>query len=411
MRAKVRTKGGFLHITKPNLQETLRITSIAVTATENRGSNPGSPISAAWFDSFVMEIASDLISSPTSEKNDPVIPFIGSPPKIEVPGFPNSLPEENNTVPKTLVKSEARAEMNAAQALADMQGGTTDPKSEEGPSRICLKDSYERQAVQGLAGMKSQPFPMEDENDPWSSGLPPGKPYYPPSMMPWPPMYPPPWHHDYAYWWQQHCSKPFEETRPSSRTSEMDKRPQNNQFQDYKPPADFSSPWAFSVPNINPPPPLGQPHMIIDSELLEMRKNSRICEQENCSTTRHFGWPGDKARFCFYHKKPGMFNLSLHKCIECNKTASFGYLSTKKKEFCNEHKKDGTINLSIRKCIFPECDKTANYGDFGDRLKFCRAHKMESMKLRRTWKKYIDSGVIPTKRSNFAQSRPLADQR
>lgn len=116
-------------------------------------------------------------------------------------------------------------------------------------------------------------------------------------------------------------------------------------------------------------------------------KKYRTCEKEGCPTTRHFGFDGEKARFCFYHKEEGMTNLSLRKCLECHRTASFGLLSTKVKEFCSEHKKEGHINLSLKRCTIEGCDKTANYGFHKEALQFCGIHKLEGMELRRTWRK------------------------
>lgn len=124
------------------------------------------------------------------------------------------------------------------------------------------------------------------------------------------------------------------------------------------------------------------------------RKSNRCCEFESCETTRHFGLPGEKSRFCFFHKKEGMINLSLRKCLDCNKTASFGYPDTHRKLFCSVHKKEGTINLSIRRCFYPDCEKTANYGSFNEPLRFCSAHKTDKMKLTRNWKGATSKGEV-----------------
>jgi len=83
-----------------------------------------------------------------------------------------------------------------------------------------------------------------------------------------------------------------------------------------------------------------------------------------------------------------MVNLSLRKCLECSRTASFGLTHLKLKQYCSEHKKDGCINLSHKTCGSEHCDKSANFGYFGKPLQFCRRHKLEGMELRRTWKKF-----------------------
>jgi len=122
------------------------------------------------------------------------------------------------------------------------------------------------------------------------------------------------------------------------------------------------------------------------------KKPYRSCEFKECKTTRHFGFPGEKARCCFVHRKDGMVNLSLRTCKECTRTASYGYLPGRKKQYCAGHKKEGTVNLSLRKCNFQECNKTANYGYVGERLKYCSAHKMDNMRLRRSWAKSATKG-------------------
>jgi len=114
--------------------------------------------------------------------------------------------------------------------------------------------------------------------------------------------------------------------------------------------------------------------------------NNRKCEEHNCKTTRHFGYPGGRASHCNLHKKEGMVNLSQKRCRECRRTASYGFEKDKLKLFCAGHKKDGTVNLTIRKCFGPACNKTANYGYKGEPLQYCTQHKLKNMKLRRAWK-------------------------
>jgi len=106
-------------------------------------------------------------------------------------------------------------------------------------------------------------------------------------------------------------------------------------------------------------------------------RSSRFCEVENCETTRHFGPPGGKTRFCFYHKEEGMINLSLRRCLECTKTASFGYTKTNRKEYCYEHRKPDTINLSLKRCGHPGCERPASSTHSG--RKRCSLHKDDAL--------------------------------
>jgi len=124
-----------------------------------------------------------------------------------------------------------------------------------------------------------------------------------------------------------------------------------------------------------------------DNVIIKRSKTSGKCEAEGCPTSRHFGYDRKTAKFCFQHKKEGMINLSLRKCLECPRTASFGFSHLKLKQYCSEHKKEGCINLSHKTCKTENCDKSANYGYFGKPLLFCKEHKMQGMELRRTWKK------------------------
>jgi len=136
------------------------------------------------------------------------------------------------------------------------------------------------------------------------------------------------------------------------------------------------------------------PKKSIEHEVGESMKKNRTCEKEGCLTTRHFGYVGESARFCFCHKEDGMINLSIRKCMECSRTASFGLLQTKLKQYCKEHKKPEHINLSLKKCTIGTCPKTANYGFQNKPLQFCSSHKCPGMQLRRKWKDAENEGTM-----------------
>jgi len=127
-----------------------------------------------------------------------------------------------------------------------------------------------------------------------------------------------------------------------------------------------------------------------DSETQNKKRRinpSRICEYKDCNTTRHYGHVGMHARFCSFHKEPGMINLSRKLCKECSKSACYGPPDTRKKLYCAEHKRHGTVNLTLRRCTFPNCGKTANYGHLGEITQYCSKHKTDEMKLRKVWMK------------------------
>jgi len=64
-------------------------------------------------------------------------------------------------------------------------------------------------------------------------------------------------------------------------------------------------------------------------------------------------------------------------CKECKKLASFGF--GKIIEFCFDHRKEGMTNIRIKKCIYEGCIKFPSFGYLGESSKFCFKHKEHDM--------------------------------
>lgn len=74
-----------------------------------------------------------------------------------------------------------------------------------------------------------------------------------------------------------------------------------------------------------------------------MKHITRHYCEENCGTIACFGFYKRNPRFCFKHKKEGMYNVMSRRCLECNKTASFCHLGSKTVLFCRKHAKPEMI--------------------------------------------------------------------
>jgi hypothetical protein len=63
----------------------------------------------------------------------------------------------------------------------------------------------------------------------------------------------------------------------------------------------------------------------------------------DCNKIGSFGFPGNKKKYCFTHKKTYMINMtSKIMCLNCNRYASYDF---NKMKYCNKHKKQWMINL------------------------------------------------------------------
>ena len=117
------------------------------------------------------------------------------------------------------------------------------------------------------------------------------------------------------------------------------------------------------------------------------------CLNPNCSHEPSFNFFGLSAKYCSFHKEPGMINVKDRKCEECldqfNKGlipateivhASFGKIGDTYR-FCLSHKQNDMINLFCKNCESPGCEKQAIFGEPGESAQFCLTHRNENTVL------------------------------
>jgi EsV-1-7 cysteine-rich motif len=64
---------------------------------------------------------------------------------------------------------------------------------------------------------------------------------------------------------------------------------------------------------------------------------------------------------------------------DCGRQASFGPPGATVPTVCSRHKEDDSWNLSNRVCQTIGCQVTANYGNLGEKPRFCANHKDPDM--------------------------------
>lgn len=118
------------------------------------------------------------------------------------------------------------------------------------------------------------------------------------------------------------------------------------------------------------------------------KSRNRMCSENGCNKQASYGYylgnsvsvinlPKGVHENCSKHKKEGMVNLCAYKCLECKKTALFGYDGNKPR-YCSDHKKEDTINLKNHKCL--NCDSRASFGYESNRKRlYCAYHSKTNM--------------------------------
>lgn len=110
---------------------------------------------------------------------------------------------------------------------------------------------------------------------------------------------------------------------------------------------------------------------------------SPLCEEEGCqSTSRSFGFPGQKGVRCKKHVLSGMINVVNKLCEHtgCRSTCiSFDFPGGKGR-FCKEHALSTMINVRNYTCEFEGCfSKSRNFDVAGGKGRFCKVHKEDGM--------------------------------
>jgi len=114
------------------------------------------------------------------------------------------------------------------------------------------------------------------------------------------------------------------------------------------------------------------------------------CLNPNCSREPSFNFFGLTAKYCSYHKEPGMIDVKHRKCEKCLELyhaglitateiihASFGKRGDTYR-FCLDHKQGDMINLYCYTCESPGCGKQACFIDTQTGNKLCTTHKMDN---------------------------------
>jgi hypothetical protein len=115
---------------------------------------------------------------------------------------------------------------------------------------------------------------------------------------------------------------------------------------------------------------------------------SRLCQHAGCNTRSYFNYRSQHgARFCSYHKFPGMVDVLNKHCERagCNKRSNYNDKDKHGTRFCTSHKLSGMIDVSSKICERIGCDKRSCYNNRSKRGgRFCATHKLPGMIAKRT---------------------------
>ena len=106
-----------------------------------------------------------------------------------------------------------------------------------------------------------------------------------------------------------------------------------------------------------------------------------LCLAVGCDRTASFGHVSNRRRVaCKAHKGSGHVDLCMIGCVckhnGCERIASFGLASDRIRLFCASHKVESHINLKTRRCTVDKCQATAIYGNLSSaRALFCGEHR------------------------------------
>lgn len=107
------------------------------------------------------------------------------------------------------------------------------------------------------------------------------------------------------------------------------------------------------------------------------------CSHQEChSTSRTFGFPGEKGSYCKKHALEGMVNVKSKLCDQpgCTSTSRVFGNKNSRKRFCKEHSLSTMVNIVNPTCEFPDCHSTSRNFDLpGGKGRFCKHHKEENM--------------------------------
>ena len=109
---------------------------------------------------------------------------------------------------------------------------------------------------------------------------------------------------------------------------------------------------------------------------------SSLCKSENCTNFPSYNYCGETKKYCSFHKKTDMVDVSSKLCIYngCNIYPCFNYKNENKPLYCNLHKLDNMINIKNKKCVYEDCEKNPNYNyENQEKPLYCVNHKLNEM--------------------------------
>ena len=106
------------------------------------------------------------------------------------------------------------------------------------------------------------------------------------------------------------------------------------------------------------------------------------CEHPDCtSTSRVFDVPGGEGRFCKAHALSTMVNVSSPRCEAAGCTVASRNFDVPggKGRFCQHHREKGMVDVRNHACEFEGCSTRAGYSFKGQPARFCATHKLPGM--------------------------------
>jgi len=105
---------------------------------------------------------------------------------------------------------------------------------------------------------------------------------------------------------------------------------------------------------------------------------SNLCNVNDCNKNATYGFVTDKkATKCKTHAEIGMIDIKNNKCVLCDKQPTFGL--GKKATHCKLHKTDEMTDVKHNSVLCQECNIRATYG-LKDKPTHCKIHKTDEMK-------------------------------
>jgi hypothetical protein len=110
---------------------------------------------------------------------------------------------------------------------------------------------------------------------------------------------------------------------------------------------------------------------------------AQLCAHEGCtSTSRAFGYPGQKGTHCKKHAPFGMVNVANPVCEhpDCTSTSRVFDFPGGEGRFCKAHALSSMVNVSSARCEYAGCTVASrNFDVPGGKGRFCQHHREKGM--------------------------------